>query len=111
MPNQRKRDPLGMMVADLRAGRAAGLSFDAAWETGWRRITHLRQWPHATIFRAQAKHALLAAKEEFRAAYELRETALSLALKAIDDFGDRGDTARVLVLSGGEDGPFDRVVA
>ena len=99
MPNHRTRDPLAAMMAHLREGREEGLGFDQAWARGWRQITSSRGWPHATVYRAVYKHALLAAREEMCAAYEGRETPLSRALRAIDEFGDQGDTARVLVLA------------
>lgn len=66
----------------LERARRDGLPFDEAWARVVGR--HGRRgevrYPHATEYRRQWRAALEAAREEFRLAYELRPSPLSVAL-------------------------------
>ena len=73
--------PHVQMREQLARRRRAGVPFDMAWEAAYARI----RWPHENPTRRQHKEALLGAKEEWRAAYEQRETPLSRALRAVTE--------------------------
>lgn len=100
MANHRKFPRPPEALRDVLAEcRGEGLSFDEAWRValGTRRCRGRVRFPDDTVQRRGWRDALAATREEWRAAYLGRETALSraLALVAAED-----DTAQPAVLAG-----------
>jgi hypothetical protein len=89
VPAPRKHPPpLEHLRTLLAEARAEGLDFDAAWERAvgkkgpsGERIGGTVRFPHATVHRRSWRQALEATIEEWRAAYENRETPLTRAIE------------------------------